>query len=837
MLLACAAVVLGACSDDYDDSEVWAELEKQKVRIAALESWQTTVNTNIGSLQGLVAALEGKDYVTSVTTITGGVRITFQKSGEVTIMNGTDGEKGDKGETGAAGASPTVAVAEFPAGSGVYYWTLNGEFIEAGGAKVPVTGADGEDGATGATPKVVIGTDEYWYISADGSATGDAPGTGWTATGIKATGDDGAPGEAIFAADGIDNTNDDYVVFTLADGTTTITLPRYKGLGIVFGPEVVDDTYEMDRNEGVITFTTTGSPTAIGVASAVPDGWTATVDMAAGTLSVTSTLYDTPAEFLIVATDGSGDSASYWITVVSGPDPGLFAFITDPSFLAYCQQFDTNGDRTLTAAEAEAVTQISLVNLGGTVASLAGIEYFTELIELYCHNNPGLTTLDLSGNTKLAHLTCNNNGMTGLDLSNNPGLMTLNCSNTGLTELDLSNNLELTQVNCSNNQLTSLDISNNPKLSVLICNNNPALAELHVGEGFDDSAFWAFVKDNHTVLVFPVSPGPTVYAAGSLNGEEWEEMNLLNIAWKDGVRFTFPDVDENSDIRSIAVSDDRLYGGGYYWNDPVNTPAYWTESGHTVLPLPDGSTYSERPSFAVSGSDVHTAAGILVAGSYRATYWKNSVITSLHPDGATGSFASAIAVSGGNVYIGGFYYNPSIHTVSTPCYWADGKLTELDFPAGANGLYIEDIAAADGKVYTVGNYRFSGKSVYCYWINAARHELTAPAGSQYFFATSIAAAGDNVYVAGSYSDSNDTTSACLWTNGTPAALPVPANTFYSETRYITVHDGKVWMAGYYWKEDGFYTCYWVDGTRGGDTPMAVQPDYPYPEVNAMTLAW
>lgn len=81
-------------------------------------------------------------------------------------------------------------------------------------------------------------TTNVWEISIDG-------GTNWTSTGVKATGDKGATGaqgDAIFAADGIDYTSDpDNVTFTLADGATTITLPRKNSVIVAFESyEIVD---------------------------------------------------------------------------------------------------------------------------------------------------------------------------------------------------------------------------------------------------------------------------------------------------------------------------------------------------------------------------------------------------------------------------------------------------------------------------------------------------------------------------------------------------------------------------------------------------------------------
>ena len=57
------------------------------------------MNTNITSLQLIVEALQGNDYVTGVTPVvengkTIGYTITFIKSGPVTIYHGKDGQQG-----------------------------------------------------------------------------------------------------------------------------------------------------------------------------------------------------------------------------------------------------------------------------------------------------------------------------------------------------------------------------------------------------------------------------------------------------------------------------------------------------------------------------------------------------------------------------------------------------------------------------------------------------------------------------------------------------------------------------------------------------------------------
>lgn len=241
ILLIVFALIFSFGCDRTDFDEILRNQEDQEARIALLEQWKVTVDENITTLQRLVTALQDNDYVTGVSSFTtpspGGYKITFTKSDEATIWNGAQGETGPNGLN-----APVIGVDQYPAESGVYYWTLGDEFIEAGGSKIPVTGV----GADGRTPKIIIGTDNLWYISADGSATGTAPGTGWVSTGVLATGPAGTNGDAIFAKDGIDYTTDpDYVTFTLADGTTTITLPMASVVKVAF------DSYDIFYASGV----------------------------------------------------------------------------------------------------------------------------------------------------------------------------------------------------------------------------------------------------------------------------------------------------------------------------------------------------------------------------------------------------------------------------------------------------------------------------------------------------------------------------------------------------------------------------------------------------------
>lgn len=206
-----AVVALTSCK--YDDDDLWNSVHGLENRVAKLEELCKQMNTNISSLQTIVTALQNNVYVTGTTPLMKdgkeiGYTITFSKGNPITIYHGKDGQDGEDGIT------PTISVKKDT--DGVYYWTLNGEFIMVDGGKIQAEGKDGTNGTNGTTPQFKIEND-YWFVSYDNGAN-------WTQLG-KATGEDGIGGDSMFS--GVNyKTSTDYVIFTLADGTQ-IKLPTW----------------------------------------------------------------------------------------------------------------------------------------------------------------------------------------------------------------------------------------------------------------------------------------------------------------------------------------------------------------------------------------------------------------------------------------------------------------------------------------------------------------------------------------------------------------------------------------------------------------------------------
>ena len=165
-------VMLGFASTScYDDSALRESIEDLDSRVKTLETLCTEMNSNINALAELVNALSGNDYIVSVTPIMeNGVEVGYQiimKSTKVINLyhgkdgkDGVDGTNGTNGTNGTDGQTPVIGaeVGE----NGVYYWTLNGEFVtDAEGNKIPLTAA---------APQVKV-EDEKWYVSYDEGKT------------------------------------------------------------------------------------------------------------------------------------------------------------------------------------------------------------------------------------------------------------------------------------------------------------------------------------------------------------------------------------------------------------------------------------------------------------------------------------------------------------------------------------------------------------------------------------------------------------------------------------------------------------------------------------------
>jgi uncharacterized repeat protein (TIGR01451 family) len=133
---------------------------------------------------------------------------------------------------------------------------------------------------------------------------------------------------------------------------------------------------------------------------------------------------------------------------------------------------DTNNDGEIQVSEAEAITEISVINKN--ISSLEGISSFTNLTYLNCNENE-LESIDLSGLLALKEVYCNWNQLTSLVVSGLTNLEKLKCENNSLQSLDLSGLVNLKELQFGSNQITTtnlINLQNLSNLELLYCGLN-----------------------------------------------------------------------------------------------------------------------------------------------------------------------------------------------------------------------------------------------------------------------------------------------------------------------------------------------------------------------------
>ncbi len=285
-----AIVAFAGC---YDDSKVWESLNDHELRIKELERLCNQINTNISSLQSAVEALQKNDFVTSTAPIKEngkevGYTINFISGKSITIYYGKDGN------------TPVIGVRQD--NDGVYYWTLDGDWLrDDDGNKIPTTGPSGEDAVT---PQMKI-SDGYWYISYDGGKT-------WNQLGV-ASGEDG---DSFF--DSVVET-DEAVIMTLADGTV-ISIPKHKKMDIVF--EGIDGSVGiLPGEQRIIPYDVVNGNDKCLVKAFGQNGWMVKVDAespTSGAIVVTAPQEMTNDEIIVLVYDGENSTIMKSITFEEG---------------------------------------------------------------------------------------------------------------------------------------------------------------------------------------------------------------------------------------------------------------------------------------------------------------------------------------------------------------------------------------------------------------------------------------------------------------------------------------------------------------------------------------
>ncbi len=145
--LLCMLVVCMTSCDKYNYTD---ELQGIGHRVEILEESMLEVNVQLAAIKEIFTVIQEHGYITNIEENADGTyTITFNNNNSCTLRNGYQGTDGQDGKE----ADLKIGAALDPQ-TGIYFWTLNGEWLlDNNGNKVQISATDGKDGTDGKNGK------------------------------------------------------------------------------------------------------------------------------------------------------------------------------------------------------------------------------------------------------------------------------------------------------------------------------------------------------------------------------------------------------------------------------------------------------------------------------------------------------------------------------------------------------------------------------------------------------------------------------------------------------------------------------------------------------------
>ncbi len=253
--------------------------------------------------------------------------------------------------------------------------------------------------------------------------------------------------------------------------------------------------------------------------------------------------------------------------------------------------------------------------------------------------------------------------------------------------------------------------------------------------------------------------------------------------------------DENSpDEITPTVKD--VYAAGSTIKDGIGRATWWENDIENVADA--GSFASSANDIWVDKTDVYLC-GITNKGTNLATYWKNGTAVPLVTD--VYSYAKAIVISNGDVFVAGAVMNSETNTTAATV-WKNGE--EQQISDAESNEFVYGMHVSNNDVYVAGIASKNGKQVATYWKNTTKVFLS----DEYTVATNIFVSDNNVYVSG-WENKGGVYRACYWKNGNITYLT--DGTLAAEAHSIFVSGNDVYVSG---RVNNIAT-YWKNGTPSG----------------------
>jgi len=288
-------------------------------------------------------------------------------------------------------------------------------------------------------------------------------------------------------------------------------------------------------------------------------------------------------------------------------------------------------------------------------------------------------------------------------------------------------------------------------------------------------------------------------------------------------------------VESVCAvgSDFYISGSELFINEHIAymLPVYWKNGEKVRLETLGNAADSIAIKIKVVNNVVHVAGAVAsVTMSPLPAYWKDGHLTTLPViDEVKGGLVNAMCIEGQNAYCGGFCVVPTDSgAYSVGSYWKNGDRTDLENPVRTEfdseaivwGIAMDndDLYVAGTVIYSDGENRFE-KPVY--WKNDVAVPLIPIDNDDIGSADDIAVHNGSVYVVGYYVK-DDKNKPVLWVDGQMQELSMIDSNLVGSARCIAIVDSMVYISGDTTKmEDpeaeppvlSTHACYWVDGKR------------------------
>lgn len=270
------AVLLVGC-EKYDDSKLSGRVDDLEERMEKVEQQLADLQTNVTSVTKLVQAFQQENRIEKIVKVDGGYDIILADGkGTLPIRNG---EK------------PAVSITLGE--DGIYYWTVDGEFMLDNGNKIPATIA----------PEIKVENGCFWFRFNGGE---------WT----KVAGSDSGVG---LIQDIKESEDGESVVFVFSEhGRDNIVIPKVQAFRLNID---IDEAGMMSGTSVSVPYTITSGDAETKVTAFAGFGYTVSVtgNSTSGSIRVVAPeTVPAKADVLVVAVNGKGLSSSKILTFEQG---------------------------------------------------------------------------------------------------------------------------------------------------------------------------------------------------------------------------------------------------------------------------------------------------------------------------------------------------------------------------------------------------------------------------------------------------------------------------------------------------------------------------------------